>query len=69
MPFDVVKTRMMAAPDGPAAPRFRDCVRQLYVTGGVRGFYRGFSVALARAFPANAAAFASADFTMRQLRG
>ena len=69
MPFDSVKTRMMAAPEGPPAPRFVDCVRQLYASAGLAGFYRGFTVALARAVPANAAAFVAADATMRQLRG
>ena len=70
MPFDTIKSRMMAAPDhGPRLyAGFVDCARKLYAESGPRGFYRGFSAALLRAFPANAAAFTAADFTMRQLR-
>ena len=70
MPFDTLKTRMMAMPDGERPPRYAgtaDCARKLYAEAGVRGFYRGFQVALLRAVPANAAAFTAFDVVMRSL--
>ena len=68
MPFDTIKSRLMAAPDGERRyAGVTDCARKLYYEAGMRGFYRGFSAALVRAFPANAAAFTAADITMRAI--
>jgi len=66
LPCDTIKTRIMAAPPGAFAGA-ADCARQLLREAGVAGFYRGFSAAVLRAFPANAAAFTAADVTMRWL--
>ena len=66
LPADTIKTRMMAAPPG-AFSGVLDCAAKLYAEAGLVGFYRGFSAAVLRAFPANAAAFTAADVTMRFL--
>jgi solute carrier family 25 carnitine/acylcarnitine transporter 20/29 len=66
LPFDTIKSRMMAAPAGRYSG-FLDCARALLRQDGVRGLYRGASAAVLRAFPANAAAFTAADATMRVL--
>lgn len=65
MPIDTIKTRVMAADSAYSGPIA--CARALYTEGGVRGFYRGFSAALLRAFPANAAAFTAFDVATRLL--
>jgi len=57
-PFDIIKTRIQT--DSDVAPRYRstaDCARAIYRESGLRGFFRGASPALVRAFPANAACF------------
>lgn len=66
LPFDTIKSRMMAAPAGRYSG-FLDCARALLREGGPAAFYRGASAAVLRAFPANAAAFTAADVAMRQL--
>lgn len=52
LPFDTMKSIIQTTTTSPA-PRLVDLVK----TRGVRGLYRGFSVVLLRAFPANAALF------------
>lgn len=67
MPFDTLKTKLMATGSTFAGPA--QAARELYAELGVRGFYRGFAVAILRAIPANAAAFTAFDLTMRALAG
>lgn len=68
-PFDVVKGRMMAAPDvnPPVYNGFADAVRKLYQEQGLRGFTRGFLPCVLRAFPANAAAFFGFETALKAL--
>mmetsp|Transcript_21910 Transcript_21910/g.89108 ORF Transcript_21910/g.89108 Transcript_21910/m.89108 type:complete len:262 (-) Transcript_21910:880-1665(-) len=57
-PFDIIKTKIQT--DSDVAPRYRstaDCAAAIYRESGLRGFFRGVSPALIRAFPANAACF------------
>jgi solute carrier family 25 carnitine/acylcarnitine transporter 20/29 len=66
MPFDTLKGRMMAAPDGVRPwPTLRGAARELLATAGPAGFYRGLTPALVRAVPANAAAFLTFEETLR----
>jgi solute carrier family 25 carnitine/acylcarnitine transporter 20/29 len=65
LPFDVVKTRMMASGSAHQSPV--SCAKALLAEAGPLGFYKGFSAAILRAFPANAAAFTAFDLTMRAL--
>ena len=61
MPLAVIKNRIQAAPD-VWPPKYRgmaDAAAEIYSNGGVRGFYAGFTPAVLRAIPANAAAFAA----------
>jgi len=68
LPFDTMKSRGMAAPPGaPEGRSLRAAAADVLARYGPRGFYRGLSAAVARAFPANAAAFAAADATMRAI--
>ena len=64
MPFDTVKSTLMALEEGQG---MRVTARKIYARGGALGFYRGFSAAVLRALPANAAAFTAFDITMRSL--
>ena len=59
-PFDVVKSRLQG--DGVTSVEYKgmlDCVKKTYNRDGVRGFYKGLSPTLVRAFPVNAATFAT----------
>jgi solute carrier family 25 carnitine/acylcarnitine transporter 20/29 len=68
-PMDVVKNRMMAAPDGtPDALRGMTATfRHILVKEGWRGFFVGFAPCMLRAFPANAAAFFGFEMANRLL--
>lgn len=66
--FDVIKNRIMT--DSDTNPRYRgviDTARQIYRENGLRGFYRGFSPCVLRAFPANAACFLAFEAAMAVL--
>ena len=56
--FQVIKSRIQTAATGTYSG-FLDCVRKTIATDGVRALWRGLGPAMARAFPANAAAFVS----------
>ncbi|XP_062946860.1 mitochondrial basic amino acids transporter isoform X3 [Cynocephalus volans] len=70
-PVDVVKSRLQA--DGlRGAPRYRgilDCARQSYRAEGWRVFTRGLASTLLRAFPVNAATFATVTVVLSYARG
>ncbi|XP_062037263.1 mitochondrial basic amino acids transporter isoform X1 [Lepus europaeus] len=70
-PVDVVKSRLQA--DGVrGAPRYRgmlDCARQSYQAEGWRVFTRGLASTLLRAFPVNAATFATVTVVLSYARG
>ncbi|XP_058147681.1 mitochondrial basic amino acids transporter isoform X2 [Dasypus novemcinctus] len=70
-PVDVVKSRLQA--DGlRGAPRYRgmlDCARQSYRAEGWRVFTRGLASTLLRAFPVNAATFATVTVVLTYARG
>jgi solute carrier family 25 (mitochondrial carnitine/acylcarnitine transporter), member 20/29 len=66
-PFDVVKNRMMAAPDEMAYKGMTDCFRQILRHEGWRGLFVGFAPCMLRAFPANAAAFFGFEMANRVL--
>ena len=65
LPFDTVKTRLMASGSAHAGPLA--CATHLFAAKGVRGFYAGWQPAMLRAFPANAAAFTAFDVAVRVL--
>jgi solute carrier family 25 carnitine/acylcarnitine transporter 20/29 len=60
IPLDAVKTRVQA---GAAEASFAAAARAIHREKGFGGFYRGIGPALLRAFPANAACFASKEKT------
>lgn len=67
-PADVVKQVIMT--DSPIKaekkfPRYLDAVRYIWRERGWRGFTRGFGPSILRSFPANAAALAVFEATMR----
>ncbi|XP_041489178.1 mitochondrial basic amino acids transporter isoform X1 [Microtus oregoni] len=70
-PMDVVKSRLQA--DGlQGAPRYHgivDCMRQSYQAEGWRVFTRGLASTLLRAFPVNAATFATVTVVLTYTRG
>lgn len=69
-PADVVKQTIMTDNVDPAHkrfPRWFDAVKYIYRTRGLHGFTRGFIPCILRSFPANAAALAAFESTMRFL--
>ena len=67
-PWDVLKARMMTAPEAAPFASLRAAAEQLYREAGWRGFWRGFTPCVLRAFPANAAAFGGFAVAMDGLR-
>lgn len=69
-PIDVVKSRIQADGDGQDR-KFRgivDCVRKTYRSGGLYAFSQGLTATVLRAFPTNAATFATVTITLRYAR-
>lgn len=62
----VQKARMMAI-HTPETATVRSTARMIYRANGWRGFLTGFTPCIARAFPANAAAFLAFEWTMSTL--
>jgi len=56
IPPDTIKSRIQSAPQGTYSG-FLDCTRKTIAKDGVKALWKGFGPAMARAFPANAAAF------------
>jgi len=59
-PLEVVKTRMQSDDADIAKRRYKslaDCTRQTYSEGGIQAFYKGYTPAIVRAIPVNAAIF------------
>jgi solute carrier family 25 carnitine/acylcarnitine transporter 20/29 len=56
--FQVIKSRIQSAATGTYSG-FLDCVRKTIAVDGIGALWRGLGPAMARAFPANAAAFVS----------
>ncbi|XP_075691103.1 mitochondrial carnitine/acylcarnitine carrier protein-like [Rhinoderma darwinii] len=66
IPMDVLKSRFQTAPDS----RYRgilDVFREVLRDEGPRGLYKGFTAAMLRAFPANAACFLGFEASMKFL--
>jgi len=59
-PFDVLKTRMMAA-EGKVAPSFGGAASELYKQQGIAGFYRGLEANVMRAMVLNGTKMACYD--------
>ncbi|OSD03179.1 mitochondrial carrier [Trametes coccinea BRFM310] len=67
IPADNIKNRMMATPHNLPKPSFTATARQIFVEGGLRGYYRGLGPTLLRAFPVNASALWVYEGLMRVL--
>lgn len=65
-PADVVKSCMQA--EVPGCNTVGSTVRDVLARAGWRGFFNGWSAAVARAFPANAALFAGYELSLALLR-
>ena len=63
-PQDLVKSRIQCM-SGPY--KTLDIISQVYKSSGTRGFFRGFTPAIVRAIPVNAAVFYVYEWTMMQL--
>ena len=65
-PFDVVKSRLQG--DGVEYNEYKgtmDCVRRTYHSDGIRGFFKGITPTLVRAFPVNATTWLTAIMIKR----
>jgi solute carrier family 25 carnitine/acylcarnitine transporter 20/29 len=67
-PIDVIKSRVQADMSGKYKG-FVDCFRQSYQELGFGVFTRGLGSTLLRAFPVNAATFATVTWTLRIVQG
>ena len=65
--FDVLKSKMQTAPQGHYSGVL-DCIRRTYLEEGARGFFRGFSPAMFRAFPLHAIIFLCYEAVMKLLK-
>lgn len=69
-PIDVIKTVQQS--DGIGKNKrfnsFIDVYKWIYQTSGYNGFWKGISATLVRAFPVNAAVFATAEITRRLIK-
>lgn len=63
-PVDLVKSRMQTS---PTKISFANMFATIYKESGVRGLYAGVGPCLVRAFPANAALFATVEFCHKML--
>lgn len=59
-PCDFVKTRVQASRTRVAIP---DIIRNTYKTGGIRGFYKGYTACIMRSAPANASVWLGIELT------
>ena len=69
-PIDVIKSRFQADGDGPHRKYHSivDCIRKTYRSGGFHAFTQGLGATILRAFPTNAATFATVTITLRFAR-
>lgn len=69
-PIDVIKSRFQADGDGRDRKYHSivDCVRKTYRSGGLYAFSQGLTATILRAFPTNAATFATVTITLRLAR-
>lgn len=63
-PVDVLKSRMQTA-SSPSPLSLRQAFRAVNAELGLHGFYRGWSAAVLRAFPANGSLFLGVEMTHR----
>jgi solute carrier family 25 carnitine/acylcarnitine transporter 20/29 len=61
-PVDTVKSRLQSM---PGKPTIGGVIREVYGKGGIKAFFPGFGPALARAVPANAAAFLGVELAQQ----
>lgn len=69
-PMDSIKSRMQTDHPDPHLRKYKgflDCGRKIYAAEGWRGFWKGFSACLVRAFPVNAATFLAFETTRKLL--
>ncbi len=70
LPFDVVKTKVQGQIVSATEKRksAMDFVREIQLTSGFKGFYRGLGATLLRSAPANASVFMAMDYGDRTLK-
>ncbi|KAG8457381.1 hypothetical protein KFE25_005062 [Diacronema lutheri] len=68
LPFDTVKTRLQASVGPQGRADVCGALLSIVRAEGVAGLYRGWTAAVCRAFPANAAMFLGVETTQRILR-
>ena len=64
LPFDAVKVRLQTQIQVQTT---LGCMKRLYLTEGVSGFFRGLTPVIMRAFPANGATFLTFEFMLNTL--
>ena len=63
-PLDLIKTKMQST----TGKSFKVVAAETFASGGVRAFYRGFTVCILRALPANASVWVGVEYTTRWMR-
>ena len=64
-PQDVLKSRIQSSVNKVS---LAEATSSLFKTAGLKGFYKGFTPTMIRAFPANAATFLGYEFVMNLFR-
>uniref|UniRef100_K3WZG3 Mitochondrial carrier protein n=1 Tax=Globisporangium ultimum (strain ATCC 200006 / CBS 805.95 / DAOM BR144) TaxID=431595 RepID=K3WZG3_GLOUD len=67
-PADVLKAHMQTAAQGSGSLGLRGAAKHVYAQYGIHGFYRGWSAAVLRSFPANGSLFLGVEMTHRFFR-
>lgn len=69
VPFDVVKNRLQADPEGLIYKNMSDCIVKTYRREGWRIFWRGSTLIMMSSLPYNAVTFAAYEVIIRLLSG
>jgi len=70
-PIDVVKSTVQADEPDPTKRKYQNtmhAIRQIHAQYGIKGFFRGFTPCMLRAFPANGATFMTYQYVMNKIK-
>lgn len=66
-PSDLIKTRYQAVKETNITKSISNVIKNIYKTEGVKGFYRGFSLAMLRAIPLHGGVFLGYEYSKKIL--
>jgi hypothetical protein len=66
-PSDLIKTRYQAVKESNIINSIPSVIKNIYGREGLRGFYRGFSLAIMRAIPLHGGVFLGYEYSKKML--